>query len=631
MISNFSELSLSEPLQRALAELGFETPSPIQSGALPILLGESTDFIGLAATGTGKTAAYSIPMLEKLDPSAKTVQALIMCPTRELALQVTGQIDLLGKYLGIKALPVYGGTGYGDQLAGLRRGVQIVVGTPGRIVDHIEKGSLKLKDLKTIILDEADEMISMGFKEDMEKIISASDPETRNIWLFSATMDREVRKVADEYLTDPEQVEVNRTEMLSATVEQVYFVTSEGNKQDVLCKLIDAADDFYGIVFCQTKALCADLVQSLRTRGYAADTLHGDLDQNARERTLQAYRDRKVNLLICTDVAARGIDVKDITHVINYSIPRELDNYVHRIGRTARNGKTGYAYSLVTPSHRGLIPRIEKLTKSKMKEGKIPTRREIGERKLLKVLGTFSAVEDSSKAQTLLGDAWKTALAGLEKEEIAARLLSLQYPEIFAPAPEPKNDFGSRGDSSERSARFGGDRFARKSGGFGVGDRDSRGGGRFGDRGPRPSYGRDRDGDSRGGSSFGGPRGAARPFGKPFRTKGAPSFAPIGGAEAPTAPGGFPIAAPKAAPSGDAPEFGARFAATPAKAKPASAGFSVSRRTEGAPAGGGSFGKRPGGKTSWGKGSYAGKADKGAAAKPFSGFGVKRAKRGIAE
>ena len=266
-MTTFSELPISEPVMKALTEMGFETPSPIQAETLPILLGEPTDFLGLAATGTGKTAAFAIPLLERLEKSARGVKALILCPTRELAIQVAGQIDLLGKFKGVRALPVYGGTGYGDQIYGLKSGAQVVVGTPGRVVDHIEKGTLNLSSLETLILDEADEMISMGFKEDLEKVLEAAPKGQANIWLFSATMSPEVRGVADAYLKDPQKVQVNRTEMLPSTVEQVYFMIHEYDKPRLVCRLIDAADDFYGIIFCQTKSLVADLSQFLKERG----------------------------------------------------------------------------------------------------------------------------------------------------------------------------------------------------------------------------------------------------------------------------------------------------------------------------------------------------------------------------
>lgn len=510
-MNNFNELPVKPELLQAISELGYETPTPIQAQTLPILLEGDTDFLGLAATGTGKTAAFSIPMLERLDRKTKGVQALILCPTRELAIQVAGQIDLLGKYLGVKSLSVYGGTGYGDQLAGLRSGANVIVGTPGRVVDHINKGYLKLNNLKTLILDEADEMISMGFKEDLETVLAAADKDQTNIWLFSATMGPDVRGVADNYLTDPKKVQVNRTEMLPDTVEQLYYKTHEYDKPEVLCKLIDAADDFYGIVFCQTKSLVADLNQYMVGRGYKVDCLHGDLDQKARDRVMQAFRDRKIQILIATDVACRGLDVKDITHVVNYSIPRELDNYVHRIGRTGRSGKTGIAMSLVTFSHRDLIFKIERMTKSKMKEGQIPTMKDIALKRLAKVRAAFETNGPQGRALAMIPQDWKEALATLTQEDVASRFLNLLVPDLFAnpekmadSRPAQKSDGekrvaraekfgeerarGGRSDRGGRGGREGGYQGRRdKSGGFGFKGRSDRGGPRGGHR-DRGSY-----------------------------------------------------------------------------------------------------------------------------------------------
>ena len=431
-LKSFDEVVLNPLLMKAIVDLGYEKPSPIQAETLPILLGDSTDFIGLAATGTGKTAAFGLPLLQRIDPAVRAVQGLILCPTRELAIQVSGQINIMGKHLGVRAIPIYGGSGYGDQISGLRKGAQVVVGTPGRLVDHMERGTLNLDQLHTVILDEADEMISMGFKEDLENILKNTPRESSNIWLFSATMSHEVRKVADEYLRKPKQVQVNRKEMLSGTVEQLYYATQESNKPEVLCKLIDAAEDFYGLVFCQTKSLVVDLTQYLTGRGYRADCLHGDMDQPARERTMRSFREKRVTLLICTDVASRGLDVKDVSHVINYSLPRELDNYVHRIGRTARSGKAGYAMSLVTPSHRGLVRRIEQMTNSRMKEGKIPSRKEIGAKKVSKILANFQAQDSYARAIELMDASWKEAITKMTTEEITGRFLTLMYPEVFA-------------------------------------------------------------------------------------------------------------------------------------------------------------------------------------------------------
>lgn len=434
----FDSLNLNPALKRAVREMGYEKPSPIQAQALPILLGGPTDFMGLAATGTGKTAAFSLPLLERLDASSNDVQALILCPTRELSMQVAGQVALLGKYLNIRSIAVYGGSSYEDQFRALKRGAQVVVGTPGRMIDHIERGTLNLDNVKLVVLDEADEMISMGFREDMEFILQKTPQEGRNTWLFSATMSSSVRHVADEFLKSPKKVQVNRSEMLSSGVEQYYYMTHEKNKPEVLCKLIDAAEDFYGVIFCQMKALVVDLTRYLQDRGYKVDCLHGDMSQTARETAMNGFRKRRTQILVCTDVAARGLDVKDITHVINFSLPRELDNYVHRIGRTARSGKTGIAMSLVTPSHRHLVQKIERLTKSKMSEGQVPTRKSIGLKKISQMLGEFTEQPNAARALELMNDEWKQAVASMKPEEVAARFLVMKFPWVFSEKVQPQ-------------------------------------------------------------------------------------------------------------------------------------------------------------------------------------------------
>jgi ATP-dependent RNA helicase DeaD len=469
--AQFQSLPLRPELQRAIQDLGFEKPSPIQAQALPVLLEKNTDFIGLAATGTGKTVAFTLPMLERINPANKHVQAIILCPTRELCLQVAGQVDLLGKHLGIRSLAIYGGAGYDEQLRGLRSGTPIVVGTPGRMIDHLERGTLKLNHVRIAVLDEADEMISMGFREDMEAILETVPSEASNTWLFSATMSPQVRRVADEFLRDPEIVQVNRTEKLSSTVQQIGYLTQEKNKPEVLCKLIDAADDFYGVIFCQMKSLVVDLTRYLSERGYKVDCLHGDMSQAARESAMQAFRDKRIKILVCTDVASRGLDVKDITHVVNYSLPRELDLYVHRIGRTGRAGKTGIAMSLITPSHRHLANRIERTLKTQLEKGEIPTRREIGLKKIARELENFKAIEGADKALELLDDAWKEAVAHMSPQEVAARFLSEKFPWVFSSSferpqmqrtPRPEMDERKFSESKERPKNRGASATSRK-------------------------------------------------------------------------------------------------------------------------------------------------------------------------
>ncbi len=493
-MTTFNELNLSPSMMRSIQEVGYETPSPIQALALPILLGQPTDFIGLAATGTGKTAAFGIPLLERIDTQVKGVQALILCPTRELALQVSGQLNLLGKYKGVQSLPVYGGSSYGDQMHGLKRGDAIVVGTPGRVIDHIERGTLSLSKVQTLVLDEADEMISMGFKDELDKILSQLPKHSSKTWLFSATLSPEVRRVADTYLHNPQKIQINKTEVLSNTVEQFYYVTREQNKPDIICKLIDAAEDFYGIIFCQTKALVSDLSQYLAERGYKVDSLHGDKDQSSRERTMRSFRERKVNVLICTDVASRGLDVKDITHVLNYSIPRELESYVHRIGRTARSGKAGLAFSLVTPAQRGIISRVERITKSTMKEGRLPTRRELGAKKVTALLENFKTQKFHSRAIEVLDASWKDALKEMSADEIVGRFLCMNFPDVFSDKETAKPEFEQHQESAPRRSYGGGG-----GGGGGRGrDRNRSGGG--GGNYPR----RRSEGGGGGGSSSGG-------------------------------------------------------------------------------------------------------------------------------
>jgi ATP-dependent RNA helicase DeaD len=494
-VQKFENFNLSAPVLKAIAEMGYETPSPIQEQAIPMLLESPTDFMGLAGTGTGKTAAFGIPLVERIDTAKKGVQVLILCPTRELAVQVAGQISLLGKHKGVTAAAVYGGASFGDQVKALKKNPAIIVGTPGRVIDHLEKGTINLSQMDLLVLDEADEMISMGFKDELEMILEKAPLDTANIWLFSATMSREVRHVADHYLRSPKQVQVNKKEMLSENVSQIYYLTQESHKAEILCKV-------YGLIFCQTKSTVSELNDYLRQQGYKVDSLHGDMDQRERDKTMKAFRDRKVKMLVCTDVAARGLDVKDVTHVINHSLPRELDSYVHRIGRTARSGKSGLAISLVTPQTRRLIAKIEFLTKSKMEQAKIPTGKEVAAKKVSSLLAKFEGQDQHARASVLLNDEWKAALADKTPEEIVGRFLSILLPEVTAKvekenrAPGPieiksgsvdenqkfgiaaprgtrwEEDERPRRPSFPRQERYGS---AKKPGGFGVARRESSG------------------------------------------------------------------------------------------------------------------------------------------------------------
>jgi ATP-dependent RNA helicase DeaD len=491
----FEQFNFSPEMNKAIAELGFTSPTPIQIETLPILLKKPTDFLGLAATGTGKTAAFAIPLLESMKGSPKTVQALILCPTRELAKQTSEQINLLARYKKVKALAIYGGSDYGGQLRALKEGVAIVVGTPGRIIDHLERGTLNLNSLQTVVLDEADEMISMGFKEEIELILQkVSQEEKHQTWLFSATMSKDIRRIADNFLNNPKQIQVNKQEGVSRAVKQFFYTVREEEKLDALEKLIDQAPEFYGLIFCQTKALVVDITESLRSKGYAVDCLHGDMEQNARERTMKAFKAKTARILICTDVASRGLDVKELTHVVNYSLPRELDLYVHRIGRTGRGGAEGLALSLVSPSHMHLVSRIERATQSRMTKAQVPSDFEVLKVRLKKALNTF--LEEPSKdsigvlklAEILADSEWPAALEAMSKEEIIARFLAKSIKAPQQKRTAAPGGFAARYDrGSERGDRGGDRRYDRGAyrGGERGGDRGSyRGADRSGDRAP---------------------------------------------------------------------------------------------------------------------------------------------------
>jgi len=518
-MENFDELKLADPLTRAIGEMGFVKPTPIQAKALPILLKGPTDFLGLAATGTGKTAAFSLPLLQRLVTGGKTkgVQALVLCPTRELAVQVTEQVNLLGKYAGIRAVAVYGGAGYGPQIEGLRQGASVVVATPGRLIDHLKRGTMSIEKVGVVILDEADEMISMGFKEDLETILSSTQTEGRNIWLFSATLNPVLRRVAETYMKKPQSAEVNQAKMLSGTVRQIYYTVRDKNKAKGLCKLIDHAEEFYGIVFCQTKQLVMELTDFLKLRGYRVDCLHGDKDQRSRDRSMGLFKEKKVNILVCTDVAARGLDVKDLTHVINYSLPREMDSYIHRIGRTARSGKEGLAISLVSPSEVYLVQRIEKVTKSKMEGGIFPSYKLISEKKLARYLPTFASAPNFNRAEAVLDDAWKATLEAMSKTEIASRFLALAFPNQFDDS-EKGEDVGLKSEIERKPLELRGASGPRK---------------KFRSRAFRGGFSRDREDGSRRPNRYSGSRFPSKkrtkPSGPPFPKRG-------GGPKRPTRP-----------------------------------------------------------------------------------------------
>ena len=379
--ATFADLGLSEPVLRALSDVGYESPSAIQAATIPTLL-SGRDVVGLAQTGTGKTAAFALPILSNLDVSQKAPQALVLAPTRELALQVCEAFERYAAHLkGVHVLPVYGGQGYGVQLSALRRGVHVVVGTPGRIMDHLEKGTLDLSELRFMVLDEADEMLNMGFAEDVETIL-ADTPETKQVALFSATMPPQIRRLSKSYLSDPAEITVKNKTATASNITQRYLLVSYPQKVDALTRILEV-ENFEGmIVFVRTKSETELLAEKLRARGFAAAAINGDVPQNVRERTVQQLKDAKLDILVATDVAARGLDVERISHVVNYDIPTDTESYVHRIGRTGRAGRSGDAISFVTPRERYLLRHIEKATKQPLTEMSLPSVEDVNSTRL---------------------------------------------------------------------------------------------------------------------------------------------------------------------------------------------------------------------------------------------------------
>lgn len=377
----FSDLGLSEELLATLREVGYETPSQIQAATIPLLLA-GRDVVGLAQTGTGKTAAFALPVLSGIEPGQKKPQALVLAPTRELALQVCEAFQRYASHLpGIRVLPVYGGQSYGPQLAALRRGVDIVVGTPGRMIDHLNKGALDLSQVRFLVLDEADEMLNMGFAEDVETIL-AQTPADKQVALFSATMPAAIRRISAQYLQDPSEVTVKTATTTSANTRQRYLVVSYPQKVEALTRILEVEDFDAMIVFVRTKNETEAVAEKLRARGFSAAAINGDVPQAQRERTVSQLKSGAVDILVATDVAARGLDVDRISHVVNFDIPTDPESYVHRVGRTGRAGRSGDAISFVTPRERHLLKHIERTTRDPLEVMALPTAEEINDTRL---------------------------------------------------------------------------------------------------------------------------------------------------------------------------------------------------------------------------------------------------------
>ncbi len=370
-LENFRALGLAEETIQALEKKGFEEPSKIQALTIPKLLENKIDIIGQAQTGTGKTAAFGLPIIEKITPGNGVVQAVILAPTRELAIQVAEEMNSFTGSRRISILPIYGGQSIDTQLRRLRRGVEIVVGTPGRVIDHIKRGTLKLGNVDFFILDEADEMLNMGFIEDIETIFSATPKEKRTM-LFSATMPKRIQILARKYMQDYELLKVETKNLTTDLTDQIYFEVHEDSKLEALSRIIDIEEEFYALVFCRTRNKTDDVARKLSDRGYDVAALHGDITQHQREKILNSFKKGRIKILVATDVAARGIDVEELTHVINYSIPQNPEAYIHRIGRTGRAGRQGTAITFITPSEFRKLMRIQHETKVEIRREKLP-------------------------------------------------------------------------------------------------------------------------------------------------------------------------------------------------------------------------------------------------------------------
>ncbi|WP_407351786.1 DEAD/DEAH box helicase [Luteimonas sp. R10] len=452
----FTDLALSEPLLRALADVGYESPSPIQAATIPPLLA-GRDVLGQAQTGTGKTAAFALPVLNQLQPAAKKPQALVLAPTRELAIQVAEAFHKYARHLpGFHVLPVYGGQGYGQQLSALKRGVHVVVGTPGRVIDHLERGSLDLSELRCLVLDEADEMLRMGFIDDVEAVLKKT-PETRQVALFSATMPQQIRRIAQTYLKDPVEIAIKSSTTTAKNIRQRYWMVSGVNKLDALTRILEA-EPFDGmLVFARTKLGTQELADKLAARGLSAAAIHGDVEQKQREKLVQSLKDGRIDILVATDVAARGLDVERVSHVLNYDIPYDTESYVHRIGRTGRAGRSGEAILFVAPRERGMLGAIERATRQKIEPMELPSVETVNERRVAKFLERIGSGLESGQIGL-----FRELIERYEREhnvpavEIAAALAGLlqgDTPLLLEPPRERPRPAPERGERAERGER----------------------------------------------------------------------------------------------------------------------------------------------------------------------------------
>lgn len=509
-LQSFRDLGISENVIKALHKKGFEEPSPIQKLTIPKLLTSDLDIVAQAQTGTGKTAAFGIPIVEMVDEDDKSVQAIVLTPTRELAMQVSEEINTFRGTKKINIAPVYGGASIENQISRIRRGLTVVVGTPGRVIDLVKRGILDLSNVKFFVLDEADEMLNMGFIDDIKIIIDSTNP-ARKTLLFSATLPREILGLAKNYMKEFETLLVKKDSTTTSLTDQMYFEVNAYDKLEALCRVFDITENFYGLVFCKTKVECDEVAHRLSDRGYDADCIHGDLSQGQREKILNKFKTKRINVLVATDVAARGIDINNLTHVINYTLPQDTESYVHRIGRTGRAGNEGTAITFVTPKETRNLFAIAKSTNSKIRKEPIPNVQSVIQLKKQRIQDQISTgAEVIEQKDSYLAFA-REILINANPEEVLASTLKI----IFDKDLDPTNYYEIKETKPERfDDRFGSSRYGDRRGGDRYGS--DRGGDRGNDRGGRfESRGNDRGGrfesrDDRGGDRFGRDRGGDR-------------------------------------------------------------------------------------------------------------------------
>ena len=464
----FEELGVMPEICEAISEMGFEHPMPVQEEVIPYLLGNGNDVIALAQTGTGKTAAFGLPIIQKADPALPYAQALILSPTRELCLQIADDLAAFSKYVeGLRVVPMYGGTSIENQIRNVRRGVHIIVATPGRLIDLMERGVVDLSTVRDVVLDEADEMLNMGFTDSINRILE-DVPHDRNTLLFSATMSKEIAGIAKNYLTDAREIVIGNKNEGSKNENHDYYMVHAKDKYLALKRIADYYPNIYGIIFCRTRIETQEIADKLIQDGYNADALHGELSQQQRDLTMQKFRKRRIQLLVATDVAARGLDVDDLTHVINYGLPDDTENYTHRSGRTGRAGKRGTSIAIINLRERGRMREIEKVIGKEFVKGTIPTGKEICEKQLWKVIDDIEKTEVKEDDIAEFLPAIYRKLDWLDKEDIIRRVVTREFGRFVeyysnAPEPEPVQERGpkgerTKGDGSPRQRKEKGDR-----------------------------------------------------------------------------------------------------------------------------------------------------------------------------